>query len=339
MNSGVDSMAATVPAEAGAPSARTFGLIPALVWAFRFHEDGSVEELAVDGPIEDYRDGWLWLHLNLADARAAQWLASAELPTVAVLVLRTHDTHQQMHVADDCIYGIFSDLIRNLEKATGEIAYLRFVMTERLLVSGRHHSLSSVEAAHREVARGARRLPNVAALLELIVEQVVDAIDGFTDELSREIDAIEDGLLAERVTDERRRLDRLRRTSVRLHRQLSGLRTLFHRLEREGVEHLKPPLRLAAGRLVQRLDALDHSVIEMRDRARMLQDEIGGKMVEETNNHLHVLSILTMLFLPPTLITGVFGMNVKGLPSPTTKTHFFWQWRCCWCPPSRCTWS
>ncbi len=36
-------------------------------------------------------------------------------------------------------------------------------------------------------------------------------------------------------------------------------------------------------------------------------------MVEETNKHLHVLSMLTMLFLPPTLITGVFGMNTKGL--------------------------
>ncbi len=52
----------------------------------------------------------------------------------------------------------------------------------------------------------------------------------------------------------------------------------------------------------------------MRDRARLLQEEVGAKMVEETNNHLHVLSILTMLFLPPTLITGVFGMNTKGLP-------------------------
>jgi len=27
-----------------------------------------------------------------------------------------------------------------------------------------------------------------------------------------------------------------------------------------------------------------------------------------------VLSILSALFLPPTFITGLFGMNVKGLP-------------------------
>jgi hypothetical protein len=40
-----------------------------LVWAFRFEEDGTAEELTAGEPIEEDR-GWLWLHCNLADARA-----------------------------------------------------------------------------------------------------------------------------------------------------------------------------------------------------------------------------------------------------------------------------
>jgi zinc transporter len=46
------------------------GLIPGIVWAFRLHSDGSAEPLSIDKPIEFTHDGRLWLHFNLADARA-----------------------------------------------------------------------------------------------------------------------------------------------------------------------------------------------------------------------------------------------------------------------------
>ena len=47
-------------------------------------------------------------------------------------------------------------------------------------------------------------------------------------------------------------------------------------------------------------------------------------MAEETNRHLHFLSVVTALFLPATLVTGVFGMNVKGLPLLETSGGFIW---------------
>lgn len=47
-------------------------------------------------------------------------------------------------------------------------------------------------------------------------------------------------------------------------------------------------------------------------------------MAEETNRHLHFLSVVTALFLPATLVTGVFGMNVKGLPLLEPSGGFIW---------------
>ena len=47
-------------------------------------------------------------------------------------------------------------------------------------------------------------------------------------------------------------------------------------------------------------------------------------MEEESNRHLHTLSIVTTLLLPPTLITGIFGMNTKGLPLTDVETGFLW---------------
>jgi zinc transporter len=60
----------------------------------------------------------------------------------------------------------------------------------------------------------------------------------------------------------------------------------------------------------------------MRDRAFLLQEEVTLKIAEQTNRHLQLLAVITALLLPATLITGIFGMNVKGLPLTDSETGF-----------------
>ena len=50
------------------------------------------------------------------------------------------------------------------------------------------------------------------------------------------------------------------------------------------------------------------------ERARLLLDELDAKMIAITNRRLFTLSILTACLLPPTLVTGFFGMNTKDMP-------------------------
>jgi zinc transporter len=298
--------------------------IPGLVWAFRLHNDGAAESLPIDKPIEFSHDGRLWLHFNLTDVRARPWLMAASLPPLARDLLLSHDNFQQIHTIDHCVYGVFSDLVRDIDAPTEETGFLRFAMTERLLISGRHQALCAVDATRR-VLEGGHRVETVAALLEKIIDEVADTMDRMADKIGAEIDDIEERILAgEARPDMRGVLGRSRRTCVRLHRQLSGLRTLFHRLEQKNPDHLSPALRLQAGKLAQRLDGLDHDIIELRERSRLLEEEIHFKLEEESNRHLHTLSIVTTLLLPPTLITGIFGMNTKGLPLTDVETGFLW---------------
>jgi zinc transporter len=271
------------------------------------------------------QSGLLWLHFNLAAARAPQWLASADLqmPAQARALLLSKDTYQQLHTTDDSVYGVISDLKRDIADATEETGYLRFMMTERVLVSGRLHALCAVDATRRALEDG-RRIESAAALLETIVENVADTMDRIAERVSRSLDEIEEQVLSDDAADLRQGLGRLRRTCVRLHRQLSGLRIVFHRLEQKNVNDLKPALQLRAGKLAQRLDGLDHTVVEMRERSRLLQEELHLKIEEQGNHNIRVLSVLTALLMPPTLVTGIFGMNTKGLPLTDVETGFLW---------------
>jgi zinc transporter len=300
------------------------GSAPAFVWAFRFHEDGTATPWPADQPARAH-DGWLWLHLDLADQRVGAWLKTLKLPPSAVGLMLSRDRHQQIHTIESTIYGVFADHVRDLARASSEVGHLRFVMSDRMLISGRHHALAAAELARNRIEDGGCRLSCVPALLELIIEHVADGIERVADDLEVELDRVETALAAHGVPAERHNLAAARRTSVGLHRQLSGLRSAFHRFERYAASNLKPELQRAIAHLGPRLDGLDHTILEIQDRGRRLQEEVSALMVEMTNRHLLMLSVLTALFLPASLVASVFGMNVKGLPFIENESGFLWS--------------
>src|SRR5262245_35304656 len=103
---------------------RGFGVVPGLVWAFRIHSDGGADPMPTDSPVEMRHDGWLWLHLDLADVRAAQWLASIDLPAPAIATMLSRDRHQQLHVAESVVYGIFADMVRRVDGVADDTGHL-----------------------------------------------------------------------------------------------------------------------------------------------------------------------------------------------------------------------
>ena len=62
--------------------------------------------------------------------------------------------------------------------------------------------------------------------------------------------------------------------------------------------------------------------IEQREAG--LEAEVMARVGEETNRNLYLLSMVTVIFLPMTLITGIFGMNVAGLPGLESAGAFWW---------------
>ncbi|MGY2052090.1 transporter [Methylobacterium sp. JK268] len=292
--------------------------LPGLLFAMVFDETGRGRPVSRDEALPDlgsFGEGFLWLHLNLVDARIEGMIAEGRLgpPRLAAAAF-ARDEHQRIAVEGGFVGGVVADLVRDREAAKPDPAgRLHFVMGPRFLVSGRRHPVVAPDAT-REAAQEGEPIQAPIRLLESLVGHVVTAIAQRGTALSEELDAIEDHIIDEAARDERRRIGPIRRDAVRLHRQLLGLRAVFHRFEQDGaVEGLADRELATASRIAQRLDSLDRDMVAMAERSRLLQEELSDRLAEETNRQLFTLSVLTALFLPPTLVTGFFGMNTKGL--------------------------
>ena len=99
---------------------------------------------------------------------------------------------------------------------------------------------------------------------------------------------------------------------------------MIHRLDHHAQVEPATSLHAAVARVTQRLVDLEHGLREMQERGRLLQEEVSNKLATETNNYLQAISVLTALFLPPTLIVGIWGMNVRGLPLSDMDDGFVW---------------
>ncbi len=311
------------------------GSMPSLVWAYAFAADGRARLLdapSVDGAhLRDLRTAghWLWLHFNTSDARTVQAIADLQLPEGASETLLSHDTHVSLQLEGATASGVFVDWRhqrgtdpgkRSFARDDHEVGWMHFAVGEGLVVSARRHALQSVEQVRQHVAGGVS-FDSETDLLEAIVSQFAASVAHATLELGEQLDRIEDRVLADSIGEERRDLAFLRRRAVTMHRPLTALRRVLRQFEqRHGSS--PHPLVPAAARLSQHFDALDSDVATLHERARLLQDEVAAKLAEQTNRHLFVLSVVTALLLPPTLVVGVFGMNMGNLPL-IHSTHGF----------------
>ncbi|MCW8280385.1 transporter [Agrobacterium sp. InxBP2] len=292
--------------------------IPGLVWAYQVQPGKApCRRLAPDAGFDEMagRDGFFWLHLNLADQRVAGFLETVEgLDPAARASLTTHETHPSIVVDEKSLYGTLVDFQREFDKETRDFGWLHFAVSDRFIITTRLQPLHSVDRLKAAVDKNSNRYLTPSHVFEGLVAEFQRSLINLVMETTEELNAIEDLVYDSETRDERRRLAPLRRTVVRLHRHLRTVLTLMRRASAADDDEMPDGFEDVASRLMGRLEAVDHDVYALQERARLLHEEIDSKLSSETNRHLYILSLMTAFLLPPSLVTGFFGMNTDELP-------------------------
>lgn len=256
----------------------------------------------------------LWLHLNLTDTRARAWLRQRDdLPEEARDLLLGSDARVHVELLPQAVVAVLGDLYHDFDLDPERLGSLRVYVDGTRLISGRTHPLRGVDLLRRELLRYGEPLSSVL-VFQLLIERLADGVGKVASELSDKIDDAEDRILEGKFAGQSKPLGNLRRLVAKLRRLVGANRAALATLPPAlpGLYDAEAGAGLRAA--LERLDAVGQDLELVQERARLLQEEIAGNMNEATNRNLFVLSIATTTLLPITLITGIFGMNVRGLP-------------------------
>ena len=256
----------------------------------------------------------LWLHLNLTDSRARAWLTQrADVPEEARELLLGSDARVHVELLPQGVAAVLGDLYHDFDLDPERLGTMRLYVDQTRLISGRTHPLRGVDLLRRELLRYGEPLSSVL-VFQLLIERLADAVGRVAGELAAKVDDAEDRILAGKFAGQSKPLGNLRRLVAKLRRLVGANRAALATLPPvlPGLYDAESGAALRSA--IDRLDAVSQDLELVQERARLLQEEIAGNMNEATNRNLFVLSIATTTLLPITLITGIFGMNVRGLP-------------------------
>lgn len=286
------------------------GQAPSLVWGLDFAEGGSRPVELCDST---QAGAFRWLHLSLADHGTRVWIESAAgLPSAARELLLSQDSHQRALVDGDAVCCILHDLERDFDvRDTARVGALRVALTPTRIITTRLHPLGFADIVRRRLTDGAR-IDGPAAALDLLIGAIIENIDAVVRNLSGDVQIAEDALLDGHHPPTSRQLLEIRRRLAQLHRILDGMQRVFRRLEQD--DDLPETLHATVEKLSQRLQGLDADALAVQGQLRLLRDELDLQSDQRTNQNLYLLSVMTALMLPATLVTGLFGMNTGGLP-------------------------
>ena len=288
-----------------------------LVCAYVFASGGlgtpitSEEAVAWVGGDEG-QSGFVWLHFNLANAASGRWLRQhLDLPRDFHDLLGL-STSTRVEASGDALLGVLNDVtFFALEASTASTVTL--YVDRRMLVSARTTPLKAVDRLRAAVKAG-EPFRSPCELLAHLLRDQAEVLVHIIRDATRQVDVIEDDLMLHRASTHRPKLGALRRTLVRLQRQLAPEPAALFRLLN------RPPAWVTsddATELRQSAEELSAAVadsVALVERVRLLQEELTAHVTEQTNRTLFVLTAVTVLTLPMVIIPGLFGMNVGGVP-------------------------
>ena len=204
---------------------------------------------------------------------------------------------------------------------------VNFIIKNNILVTTRDSELGSFNETMKKMFVNARNFPNgyhvMVALMETRVEKDADMIEDTTDlitTLSGKINAKEemDEEVLIQIKDLQEKVTLIRQNVMDKQRVISNfLKCDFFPQE------LQPRLTMIIKDINSLLDYTRFGF----DRLDYLQDTFLGLVNIEQNNIIKIFTVVNIVFLPPTLIASMYGMNFDFMPE--LHWHYGYIWAIC----------
>jgi zinc transporter len=294
----------------------TAGADRGLICGYQLQAEGPAREVTADGIVQALAqsDQVTWLHFNLSDQRARRWLLDAPfVPDALRELLQEHDENRRVEWTDGGLLMVISDFTYEDESDPWEVTPIWCYAGRHLLLTGRVHALKSTDELRQRMRTGVSATSGIELVCQLLDVRTA-RIKLLANTMTRQLDDVEDEILAGNIKQQREQLGRARRLCARLRREFAPERSDLGRLLHRSAHPLSENDRGALESSVEGLAFAMEEIAELYERSKLLQEELASRLAENTGRNLYVLSLLTAVLLPMTLVTGVYGMNVAHLP-------------------------
>ncbi|SHJ82613.1 zinc transporter [Malonomonas rubra DSM 5091] len=266
--------------------------------------------------------GTLWMHLDYKVDETHQWLEEESgLEPIVLEALLAEDTRPRCISYPCGMLVILRGVNLNPGADPDDMISLRVWLEPQRIISIRHRKVMAVDDIRKSVLEGDGPT-DAGDFLFLLTRGLAYRIGDVLEQIDDEVDALEDEVLEQGTFEQRSKLSSLRRKIIRIRRYLAPQREVMTRLQTEKTSLLSDMDRIKLREVADHITRYVEDLDSAKDRAAVCQEELENRIGAQMNKTLYILSIITAIFLPLGLITGLLGINVGGIPGSENPFAF-----------------
>ncbi|MFZ1814836.1 MAG: zinc transporter ZntB [Rhizobiaceae bacterium] len=303
-------------------------------FAFRFDGLGNGVEIPVADAIRDLpaeilankagkqSSGFVWLHCQRDGENRHKLEQSSFMDALVMETLVAEETRPRLHVqGQDNVLLNLRGVNLNPGAEPEDMVSIRMWMTTRAMLSIWVRPLHATNELVSAIRKG--RCPfTPGELVARLALRIADKMEPVIGELVDQVDALELMTVKGSAIPHRRELAEIRRSSIALRRFMTPQRDALMSLEIEDVTWLRERDRSRLREASDRVVRMNEELEMVRERASVMHDEIMDARSERMNRQMVMLSVVACVFLPLSLIAGMLGMNVGGIPGSGNSWAF-----------------
>ncbi len=277
--------------------------------------------------IEEYQSGKeidpdsLWVDLfnpEIDEVKMVENLFQLKLPTEEAM--REIEASSRLYIENDLLYMTFNVLTTTIDDDHPFLSPITFILCDEHLITVRYANPKPFEAVVKKLERNTKRAYSSELIFLMMLETIVDRIADFLELIGSEVDMISNEIfnrkqrkadgqpgLHEILTEIGKKGD----MSTKTRESLNGISRLlkFYTIYAE-----TPKIVLRVNTLQEDVKSISDHVYFLFNKINFLLDATLGYINIEQNHVVKILSGAAVIFLPPTLIASIYGMNFQDIP-------------------------
>ena len=202
-----------------------------------------------------------------------------------------------------------------------ETAELAIFLGKHFVISNHHAPLYSVREVEQMIESDDRVMKRGADFLaHTLVDALVDNVMPTIDSMSNVAEEIEEEVIRKPQPVTLDGIMKLKRSTMRVHRVMAPQREVLNRLSRGEFLMIKPETQIYYRDVYDHVVRVEDLNQTIRDRADNALSTYLSSVANRQNETMRVLSVVATIFLPLTLLAGIYGMNFEYMP------ELQWRW-------------
>lgn len=280
-------------------------------FAYRVTAD-AVEEIAPRDALGCAAE-FVWIHLTSRDEEVQAWLRDhAALDHFTIDALTALETRPRCEQIDGAAVLNLRGMTHEEMASSDPLASIRLRADGKRVISVTRLPLDALDAARTAIAAGQVR--DAGDLIATLATAITEQLDPHVAQLGDSLDDCEEQLDPRAAFDLRRSVSQARRKAIGYRRFLYPQRVALEELAGLPVKWLSDEDRLHISAAADRAARMAEELESIRERAALIHEALTDLRAEVIDQRSLLIAVVAMIFLPLTFITGLFGMNVDGIP-------------------------